>query len=162
MCCGKYQVCATQLTASGLVITDSRATWLTAWYSHWWPETSADLVRGLFPAAESNWFVHTGWACVVWHKDKIIPYTTQWKHATVQLHMEVRCPHSDCFTPQENTLWLPLHKVLGGFQKWSECCGEEKFLPMTIIKPRFLSCPVCSLITMPTELSSSLGYLWRR
>ena len=43
---------------------------------------------------------------------------------------------------------------LGGPQKWSGCCGEERnFISMLKIEPRFLGCPTCSLVTIPTELS---------
>jgi hypothetical protein len=43
---------------------------------------------------------------------------------------------------------------LDGPQKWSGCCGEERnFISILEIETRFLGCPTCSLVTIPTELS---------
>jgi hypothetical protein len=53
--------------------------------------------------------------------------------------------------------WYLLYRRLGEVQSWSECYGEEKnLLPLPGSKPRFLICPACSIVTVPTELPQLL------
>jgi hypothetical protein len=50
--------------------------------------------------------------------------------------------------------------MLGGTQGWYGHCGEEKNLLLLLgIEPRFLGCPACSLYSILTGISSSLGAL---
>jgi hypothetical protein len=46
----------------------------------------------------------------------------------------------------------PLSSSLGGPHSRSGNLGEQKYLALRGIEPRFLSCPARSLVTVPTEL----------
>jgi hypothetical protein len=59
---------------------------------------------------------------------------------------------SGSFTPEENIPDTLLDRRMGVPQDWSECCGEERILPLPGIIPR-PSSP--KSVVVPTELSHS-------